>query len=84
MTGGSDIPDGDLCFSDLSGFAHVDIYKRSETWEYNGDKSNAPAAFAGEDFVNIEITAQMLLAWRLFESELSIAIGCITIGNLTQ
>jgi hypothetical protein len=66
---------GALCFSDLSGFSYIDGFNRTEIWEYNGDEINALAAFSGENFVNIEISAQILLAWKLFKSELSIDLS---------
>lgn len=66
---------GALCFSDLSGFSYIDGFKRTEIWEYNGDEINALAAFSLENFVNIEISAQILLAWKLFKSELSIDLS---------
>jgi hypothetical protein len=66
---------GALCFSDISGFFYIDIFKRIETWEYNDEEINALAAFSWENFVNIEISAQILLAWKLFKSELSIDLS---------
>lgn len=54
-----------LCFSDDSGFTYIDTFKRTETWKYNDTVINALAAFSGEEFINVEISAQMLLAWEI-------------------
>jgi hypothetical protein len=66
---------GTLCFSDISGFTYIDGFKRTEIWEYNGAEINALAGFSSENFANIEISAQILLAWKLFKSELSIDLS---------
>lgn len=63
---------GALCFSDISGFDYIDGFRRSEIWKYDGTEVNALAAFSGENFINVEISAQILLAWKIWESDLSI------------
>ena len=58
---------GVLCFSDISGFDYIDGFKRAEIWEYNNTEVNALAAFSSDNFINVEITAQILLAWKIWK-----------------
>lgn len=62
---------GALVFSDLSGFASVPRFRRRETWDYNGSVVETLAGFAGDDFGNVEISAQILLAAKIWRSELA-------------
>ena len=66
---------GALCFSDISGFDYLNGFKRAEIWEYDGKKVNALAAFSWESFINVEISAQILLAWRIWKSDLSVDLS---------
>jgi len=63
---------GALVFSDISGFDYVNGFKRTEIWEYNGMDVDLLAAFSHENFINLEISAQILLAWKIWESDLAI------------
>ena len=66
-----------LVFSDLSGFDYIDNFERTEVWKYNGVEVTAFAAFSGEDFINVEICAQILLAWKIWKSDLLIDLSYI-------
>jgi hypothetical protein len=66
---------GALVFSDISGFDYMDGFKRTEIWEYNGMEVNLLAAFFDDDFVNLEISAQILLAWEIWKSDLAIDLS---------
>jgi hypothetical protein len=63
---------GALCFSDISGFNHINNFNKSETWKFNGIEVNVLKAFSGEDFINVEISSQILLAWKIWKSKLSV------------
>ncbi|MGB2990081.1 MAG: hypothetical protein WBC98_08995 [Candidatus Zixiibacteriota bacterium] len=66
---------GALCFSDISGFDFIDVFKRTEIWEYDGTEVNALAGFSWESLSNVEISAQILLAWKIWKSHLSIDLS---------
>lgn len=53
---------GTLVFGDTTGFASVGNFKRTETWVYNSTSISAYSAFSGDSFINVEISAQLLLA----------------------
>lgn len=58
---------GALVFGDLSGFEHLNNFRRTDFWEY--DESISVTGYAGSappNFINLEITAQVLLANRLW------------------
>lgn len=58
---------GALVFGDPSGFAHVDRFRRTERWCRDDRPSvTAFAAFASQSYINVEISAQLLLAFRLW------------------
>jgi hypothetical protein len=61
---------GALVFSDAAGFAMVESLARTEIAEANGLEVRGVAAFAGDDFVNVEISAQLRLAAHLWGQEL--------------
>lgn len=63
---------GALCFDDLSGFEFIDNFARTENWLYNEKEISLLSAFSSETFVNVEITAQILLAWKLKKTSLSV------------
>jgi uncharacterized repeat protein (TIGR01451 family) len=62
---------GVLVFGDTTGFGYLDNFERTEAWCCNGNPITAFAAHASEGFINVEISAQLLLAWRLWRDELS-------------
>ena len=63
---------GALVFSDTAGFDFLDNFKRTEIWEFdNSTPITAFAAFSSEDFINVEISAQLLLTWRLWQHDVS-------------
>ncbi|HEU4388566.1 MAG TPA: hypothetical protein VFV34_12265 [Blastocatellia bacterium] len=62
---------GSLVFGDPSGFANLSRFLRTQKWQCNEDvEVTAYAAFFGEDFINVEISAQILVALRLWQSKL--------------
>lgn len=66
-----------LCFSDVTGFDYLDGFKRTQIWEYDGTEVNALAAFSWDNFINVEISAQILLAWKICKPHLSIDLSCL-------
>lgn len=56
---------GSLVFGDETGFDYLPNFKRTENWTYNQNPINAYSAFAGDTFINVEISAQVLLAARI-------------------
>jgi|LGOV01.1.fsa_nt_gb hypothetical protein len=66
---------GALCFSDITGFDYIDGFKRAEIWKYNDTEVNGLAAFFSHNFINVEITAQILLSWKIWKSDLSIDLS---------
>lgn len=61
---------GALVMGDISGFNYIDLFKRHGIWEYNNKPVKALADFVWKDHVNIEISAQILVAYRLFEDDI--------------
>jgi hypothetical protein len=62
---------GALVFGDTTGFEHLSNFERTETWQCNENTEvQAYAAFSGVNSINVEISAQLLLAWRLWQHEL--------------
>jgi hypothetical protein len=53
---------GSLVFGDETGFDYLPNFKRTETWTYNQQPVSAYSAFTGDTFINVEISAQLLLA----------------------
>lgn len=64
-----------LCFSDSSGFDYINSYKRNEIWDYNGEYVHLLSAFYHEHFVNVEISTQILLAWEIWQQDLSVNLS---------
>jgi hypothetical protein len=62
---------GALVFGDTTGFKYLNNFARSETWAFDhSTKIAAYSAFAGESFINLEISAQLLLAWKVSQPDL--------------
>jgi hypothetical protein len=62
---------GILVFGDISGYAHLNGFRRSERWQCNDNiEVTAFAAFRGDSFINVEISAQLLVTQRLWQDEL--------------
>jgi len=63
---------GTLAFGDITGFEYLSNFERTETWQC-GESTliRAYAAFSSDSFINVEISAQLLLAWRLWQNGLS-------------
>ena len=62
---------GALVFGDTEGFDSLDNFEQSETWQCDeSTKVRAYVAFSGVNFIDAEISAQLLLAWRLWQHEL--------------
>jgi hypothetical protein len=64
-----------LVFSDISGFAYVDRFKRTETWEYDDSRATALAAFTWDDYANLDISAETLVAWKIWRADLSLDLS---------
>lgn len=59
-----------LVFGDASGFSHLGGLERTETWCVDGKTTvHAFAAFSGEAYVNVDISTELLLAWRLWKRQ---------------
>lgn len=69
---------GSLVFCDTAGFNYVNNFFRSEIWANDGStKIEAYSAFTGDQFINIEISAQLLLAWKIWKSELQFDLSAL-------
>lgn len=56
---------GALVFDDASGLAHLHNFARTETWKYDArTEITAYSALVGDSFINLEISAQVLLTWH--------------------
>jgi hypothetical protein len=63
---------GAFAFGDITGFEYLSNFERTETWQCDESTSvRAYAAFSSDNFINVEISAQLLLAWRVWQRELS-------------
>ncbi len=58
---------GTLVFGDETGFNYVNNFKRTEVWQCNGNTVQAYSAFASENFINVEISAQLSVAAKLWQ-----------------
>jgi hypothetical protein len=59
-----------LVFGDPSGFSHIRGLERTETWCVDGRTTvHAFAAFSGEAYVNVDISTELLLAWKLWKQQ---------------
>lgn len=59
-----------LVFGDPSGFSHLHGLERIETWCVDRTTLvQGYAAFAGEPYINLDISAELLLAWRLWKQQ---------------
>ena len=62
---------GALVFGDASGFKHIPNFARSEMWAFDQTTEIAAySAFASDRFINVEISAQLLLAAKIWQPEL--------------
>jgi len=67
---------GALVFGDTSGFKHIPNFARSETWALNrATEIAAFSAFATDRFINVEISAQLLLAAKIRQPEAQLAFS---------
>jgi hypothetical protein len=65
-----------LVFGDPSGFSHIGGLERIETWCVDGKTTvRAFAAFAGEAYVNLDISAELLLTWKLWKQQSARDLG---------
>ncbi|MFA5292195.1 MAG: carbohydrate-binding protein [Phycisphaerae bacterium] len=65
-----------LIFGDLDGFNYLDNFERTETWDYDNITTvSGYSAFDSEDFINIEISAQLLNVWGIWSSDLAIDLS---------
>jgi hypothetical protein len=62
---------GALVFGDTTGFKYVKNFAQSETWcVVNTKRIEAYRADKSEQFINVEISAQLLLTWKIWQSDL--------------
>ena len=69
---------GALVFGDTTGFEYLDNFRRTEIWQC--DESTEVRAYAGfswEDPINVEISAQLLLAWELWKHHLEVDLSSL-------
>lgn len=67
-----------LTMGDLSGFAMVSNLTKTGTWQHDGQTEiRALSAFSSEPFINSEISAQLLLAWKIWQSSLTTNLSWI-------
>jgi hypothetical protein len=61
-----------LVFGDPSGFSHIRGLERFETWCVDGKTTvHGFAAFSGEAYVNLDVSAELLLTWKLWKRQSS-------------
>lgn len=59
-----------LVFGDPAGFSHLSGLERTETWCVDGETTvHAFAAFSSEAYVNVDISAELFLAWKLWRQQ---------------
>jgi hypothetical protein len=58
---------GALVFNNENGFDYLPNFARTESWVHNNESIDAYSAFSGDDFINVEISAQLLLTAVLRE-----------------
>ncbi len=56
---------GALVFGDPTGYDYLPNFNRTETWIVNEHSVNAYSAFLGESYINVEISAQLLLTGKI-------------------
>lgn len=68
---------GSLVFGDIDGFNYVDDYfARTDVWSYDNTTTvSAYSAFSTENFINLEISAQLLNAWGVWQSDVSVDLS---------
>jgi len=73
-----------LVFGDPSGFSHVGALERTETWCVDGTTSvRAYAAGSGQAYVNVGVSAELLLAWKLWRQQSARDLSFLD-GQLTR
>jgi cellulose synthase operon protein B len=60
-----------LCFADTSGFDYISNFMKNETWNYNGKSVNLLSAFSADNYSNVEISIQILLAWKIMKKNIT-------------
>jgi hypothetical protein len=59
-----------LVFGDPSGFSRLGGLERTETWCVDRQTTvHGFAAFAGEAYINLDISAELLMAWKLWQHQ---------------
>ena len=53
---------GALIFNTLDGFNYLDNFSRNKVWVHDNSFIKAYSAFSGDSYINVEISAQLLLA----------------------
>lgn len=56
---------GALVFGNEEGFEYLPNFAREEIWVHNNESIDAYSAFSGDTFINVEISAQLLLTATL-------------------
>ncbi|MDP3981429.1 MAG: LamG domain-containing protein [Chlamydiota bacterium] len=63
---------GAMMFDDVAGFAYINNFLRTETWDYDlVTEVQAYSAYAAHQYINLEISAQYLLSWKLLGDRIS-------------
>jgi cellulose synthase operon protein B len=60
---------GALVFGDTTGFDYLNNFTRTEQWSLTPTLISAYAAASGQQFINVEVSAQILLATRLWQHD---------------
>jgi len=61
-----------LVFGDPSGFSQLSGLARTETWCVDGSTTvHGFAAFSGEAYINVDISTELLLTWKLWRQQSS-------------
>jgi hypothetical protein len=61
---------GALVFCDTIGYKYLNNFIRTDTWAYNDSTTvTAYSAFHGDSYINIEISAQVLLTDKIFNKD---------------
>lgn len=69
---------GALVFGDITGFEHLSNLERRGIWQCDeSTEVRAYAASSSQDFINVGISAELLLAWEVWEQELSVDLSSL-------
>jgi len=66
---------GILVFCDTAGIKSVGNFRRTEIWPVDNSRITAYSAFSGDQFINVEISTQLLLALKMWQQELELDVS---------